>query len=105
MTHPKDMNNSLASVDMELVEVMIPRKGSTDVIKALNTKLNAVRISVRVWLDTWHSDRGLFEITTGRFYVRYPDGQCSRPFYYSTACQYAGMFGGQVVHRATGREL
>lgn len=64
-----------------------------------------VLLSLRVWLDTWRSGWHMIEATQGRFYVRYPDGKRSQPFYYGTARNYAKLFGGKVVHRATGREL
>jgi len=34
----------------------------------------------------------------GRWYVLYSDGQKSTTMYYSTACDYAQIFGGQVRH-------
>lgn len=60
-------------------------------------------ISVRI--DTWRSGWHMVEASSGRFYVRYPDGKRSQRFYYSTACDYAEMFGGSVIHAATGRVI
>jgi len=60
---------------------------------------------LRVWLDTWRSGWHMIEATQGRFYVRYPDGKRSQRFHYGTARTYAELYGGKIVHQATGREL
>ncbi|XLY90515.1 hypothetical protein ACK8QS_22860 (plasmid) [Ectopseudomonas mendocina] len=56
-----------------------------------------------LWIDKrrvgWH----LVEATQGRFYVRYLDGAKSHKFFYSTAKDYAELFGGAVVHAASGQ--
>lgn len=63
----------------------------------------AVLISLRVWIDTFHGGWSMVESTSGRFYVLYGDGRRSRRFHYRTARDYAGMFGGDVVHLQTER--
>ncbi|MBX6653720.1 hypothetical protein ISF12_10735 [Pseudomonas aeruginosa] len=61
--------------------------------------------TLRILIDKGRTGWGLIESTTGRFSVRYSNGQHSRPLYYKTARDYAEVFGGRVIHRATGRVL
>ena len=49
-------------------------------------------------LDKFHSGNQLTQWGSGRWYVRYPDGQRSKTMYYRTACNYADIFGGKVFH-------
>lgn len=61
--------------------------------------------TLRILIDKGRTGWGLVESTAGRFSVRYSNGQLSRPLYYKTARDYAEVFGGRVIHRATGRVL
>ncbi|HCH7782777.1 TPA: hypothetical protein NNM78_002216 [Pseudomonas aeruginosa] len=67
--------------------------------------LHWIVTTLRILIDKGRTGWGLIESTAGRFSVRYSNGQHSRPLYYKTACGYAELFGGRVVHRATGRVL
>ena len=49
-------------------------------------------------LDRPHSEMMLFQRIYGRFYVMYTDGKRSQNMSYSTAKNYAEMFGGTVYH-------
>jgi hypothetical protein len=74
-------------------------------MSAFKAQLNKTLQAIGIWRDTWRSGWHLVEASMGRFYVRYPDGQRSQRFYYSTACDYAEMFGGSVIHIPTGRKM
>lgn len=65
----------------------------------------AVIAVIRVWIDMHRSGWHLVEATEGRFRVHYPDGKRSQRFHYGTACTYAELFGGAIVHDATGRRV
>lgn len=68
-------------------------------------RFRAALMLMMVWLDTFRGGQNMVQATFGRFYVRYPDGKRSQRFYYRTARQYAELYGGRIVHQATGHEL
>lgn len=65
----------------------------------------ALTAAIRVWIDMHRSGWHLVEATEGRFRVRYPDGKRSKRFHYASARTYAELFGGAIVHDATGRKV
>lgn len=73
--------------------------------RALRDRAQSALVRLRIQWDKWHQGWHLTEMSEGRFCVHYPDGKRSARFHYSTAKDYAELFGGKVVHLATGREL
>ena len=49
-------------------------------------------------LDKLHGGNSLTQWGYGRWFVYYPDGKRSATMYYSTANEYAEIFGGTVHH-------
>lgn len=49
-------------------------------------------------IDKWRTGNQLTQWGCGRWYVRYSDGNKSTTMLYSTACNYAEVFGGRVLH-------
>ncbi|EKY4113683.1 TPA: hypothetical protein ACGW3M_000977 [Pseudomonas aeruginosa] len=74
-------------------------------MKLTRKALLRILTTLRILIDKGRTGWGLIESTSGRFIVRYSNGQQSRPFYYKTARDYADVFGGRVIHIATGRVL
>jgi hypothetical protein len=56
---------------------------------------------VRIAIDKWRiaGEMKWKQARYGRFYVRYNDNEKSMPMDYSTAKDYADIFGGKVIHR------
>jgi hypothetical protein len=58
---------------------------------------------IRIYLDRFKGDsNSCLQWGRGRFYVVYPDGKRSTSMYYTTAKDYASIFGGEVKHITEG---
>lgn len=54
---------------------------------------------IKRWLDKGAGNHhSCLQWNRGKWYVRYKDGERSVTMHYSTACDYANIFGGTVYH-------
>jgi len=54
--------------------------------------------AIRRFIDRFRGGNELTQWGNGRWYVRYRNGEKTHTMYYSTACNYAEIFGGTVFH-------
>lgn len=65
----------------------------------------ALFVAIRIWIDKQRTGWHLVEATEGRFRVLYPDGKRSQRLHFKTAKTYAYLYGGEIIHVATGRTI
>lgn len=64
-----------------------------------------IKYTIRIWYDKLLVLTPSKMSTHGRFFVLYPDGKQSQLFDYLTALDYRDIFGGDIIHKPTGKHI